>query len=144
MMAVILNDALPLKLKSIMMPSDIITNPARTKVLVQTIKGQTLAPLGNEQAFVTAADDIAGITDSTTLAQRLSLTDASGASLKGPFAVLEFDTPQVGVSSPIFQVASGYYSGFVGNGLTAGGAREFLIPNLLISDLQNPMMRLIP
>jgi hypothetical protein len=91
----------------------------------------TLAPPGEEQAFVTAAEDIAGITDSTTLAQRLSLTDASGASLKGPFAVLEFDTPEVGVSSPVFQDAYGYNSGFVGNGITAGGAREFFVPNLL-------------
>ncbi|MBC7344076.1 MAG: hypothetical protein H5U03_01365, partial [Clostridia bacterium] len=67
------------------------------------------------------------------LAYRLTLVDEAGNLRQGPFAVLEFDTPEFGIASPINR----NIPGFVGRGRTAGGAREFVIPNLPISALKN-------
>ncbi|WP_448593694.1 polymorphic toxin type 10 domain-containing protein [Thermoflexus hugenholtzii] len=93
----------------------------------------TLGPPGAEDVFVTAADDIAGIKTTRDLAYRLTLVDEAGNLRKGPFAVLEFDTPEYGIASPINR----RIPGFVGRGRTAGGAREFVIPNFPISNLKN-------
>jgi hypothetical protein len=87
---------------------------------------------------VTAVDDIAGINNSVDLARRLTLVDASGNLVKGPYAILEFDTP-LGIASPILRTNPG----FVGQGLTQGGAREFVVPNLLLEQLQNVITRII-
>ncbi|WP_437918737.1 polymorphic toxin type 10 domain-containing protein [Sphingobacterium sp. LRF_L2] len=46
----------------------------------------------------------------------------------GYIKVIEFDTPAVGLSSPINRSNPS----FVGFGRTAGGAREFTIPNQTI------------
>ncbi|HZN02225.1 MAG TPA: polymorphic toxin type 10 domain-containing protein [Candidatus Polarisedimenticolia bacterium] len=43
----------------------------------------------------------------------------------GSFTVIEFATPSMGLASPIFRKSPG----FVGGGLTSGGAREFVLPN---------------
>jgi hypothetical protein len=61
----------------------------------------TLGPPGAEDVFVTAADDIAGIKTARDLAYRLTLVDEAGNLRKGSFAVLEFDTPEYGIASPI-------------------------------------------
>jgi len=42
--------------------------------------------------------------------------------------VIKFNTPSIGLSSPINRTNPG----FVGIGRTAGGAREFNIPNMAI------------
>ena len=98
---------------------------------------ETLGPSGMGDVFVTAADDLAGITSSQELAKRLTLLDNSGNPLQGPLAILEFDTPSVGVASPVFR----NNPGFVGGGRTAGGAREFVIPNSRLEDLENLFIR---
>ena len=98
---------------------------------------ETLGPSGADDVFVTAADDIAGIASSQELATRLTLLDKTGNPVRGPFAVLEFDTPSVGVASPLFR----NNPGFVGMGKTAGGAREFVIPNLRLEELENLFLR---
>jgi RHS repeat-associated protein len=98
---------------------------------------ETLGPPGVDDVFVTAADDIAGITSSQELAKRLALLDNSGNPLQGPLAILEFDTPSEGIASPILR----NNPGFVGGGRTAGGAREFVIPNSRLEDLENLFIR---
>ena len=100
---------------------------------------RTLGPPGASSVFVTAADDIAGITNSTELAQRLTLLGPNGNLVIGPRAVIEFDTPTSGIASPVFQLNPG----FVGFGQTAGGAREFLLPNLTIDSLGNVTIRIV-
>lgn len=68
--------------------------------------------------YVTAADDIAGL-NAKQIAQRLTINEAD------VFTVIRFPTPQSGLASPINRLDPG----FVGGGRTAGGAREFVLPN---------------
>ena len=58
-----------------------------------------------------------------------------------PFSlsVIEFDTP-VGLASPIGRTNAG----FIGGGVTKGGAREFVVPNFSIDELINVTMRIVP
>jgi hypothetical protein len=79
---------------------------------------QTLGRPDAEDVFVTAAEDIAGL-NAKELAKRLTIPE------KDVFTVVEFDTPLIGLGSPIRRTDPG----FVGRGRTAGGAREFVIPN---------------
>ncbi len=95
----------------------------------------TLGHPSDADVFVTGADDISGMS-SAQIGERLSLFDASGAPRKGPFAVIEFDVP-AGIASPINRTNPG----FVGQGLTGGGAREFVVPNQSIDDLMNVVIR---
>ncbi len=74
--------------------------------------------------FVTAADDIAGL-NANQIAERLTIPNSSSG-----FTIIEFNTPHMGLSSPINRTNPG----FVGFGRTAGGAREFTLPNQLIPD----------
>jgi RHS repeat-associated protein len=97
----------------------------------------TLGPPGAEDVFVTAAKDIARVRTAHELAHRLTLIDNAGNLRSGPFAVLEFDTPAFGIASPINRDIPG----FIGQGKTAGGAREFVIPNLKLSELKNLRIR---
>ncbi|WP_340067333.1 polymorphic toxin type 10 domain-containing protein, partial [Ascidiimonas aurantiaca] len=92
----------------------------------------TLGAPGAEDVFVTAASDLRGITTAEGLAKRLTLLDNDGNLLKGPFQVIEFDTPGTGLSSPVFRSNPG----FIGGGKTLGGAREFTLPNLDLSQLK--------
>ena len=64
----------------------------------------------------------------------------NGNLILGARAIVEFDTPAEGLASPVFRTNPG----FVGGGLTAGGAIEFVLPNLLISQLQNVAIRIVP
>lgn len=92
------------------------------------------------EAFVTAADDISGISTSAGLAERLTLVSDSGSLINRPRAIIEFDTVTDGIASPVMRTNPG----FTGHGLTAGGAREFVIPNCPISDLNNVTVRYVP
>ena len=92
-----------------------------------------------EDVFVTAADDVMGIQSSEALAERLTLLNKAGELRRGPFAVIEFDTPS-GIASPIFRTNPG----FVGFGRTANGAREFVVPNLTLEELINAIIRTVP
>lgn len=101
--------------------------------------GSRLASINASEAWVTAADDLAGITTSKDLAERLTLVDEVGDLIPGPRAIIEFDAPASGIASPIFRNDPG----FVGGGKTAGGAREFVIPNVNVQGLNNVMIRIV-
>jgi RHS repeat-associated protein len=98
-----------------------VTNPI-PDTLARVIPGKgsfpTLGPPGKSDVFVTAADDVAGL-NAKQMAERLSISPADS------FSVIKFPTPESGLASPINRLDSG----FVGGGRTAGGAREFVIPN---------------
>lgn len=100
----------------------------------------TLGFSGANDVFVTAASDIRGITTSQGLANRLTLLDNAGNLRQGPFGVIEFNTPASGVASPVFRNNPGFIQG----GMTGGGAREFVLPNMPISQLQNVTTRIVP
>lgn len=72
--------------------------------------------------FVTAADDIAGL-NASHIAKKITIPNS-----RSGFKVIEFNTPNTGLSSPINRDNPG----FVGFGRTAGGAREYNIPNMPI------------
>jgi RHS repeat-associated protein len=98
-----------------------VTNPVPS-TLARVIPGEgpftTLGRPGVDDVFVTAADDIAGMSASQ-LGSRLGIPNSK------TFTVIEFPTPTSGLASPIFRTNPG----FVGFGRTSGGAREFVIPN---------------
>ena len=89
------------------------------RVIPNGIPATTLGRPGSMDVFVTAASDIQGM-NAAQIADRLSIQP----SLTG-FKVIQFPTPEVGLASPVFRMDPG----FVGGGLTAGGAREFVLPN---------------
>ena len=74
---------------------------------------------GADDVFVTAADDIRGL-NARQIADRLTI----GPSPTG-VRIIEFPAPSSGIASPVLR----NNPGFVGGGRTAGGAREFVIPN---------------
>lgn len=89
------------------------------RAVAGNIKPTTLGPVGASDVFVTAASDISGL-NAGQLAQRLTIQPSSS------FTVLEFPSSGVtSIASPINRINPG----FVGFGRTAGGAREFVIPN---------------
>jgi hypothetical protein len=87
--------------------------------------------------FVTAADDVRGITSAADLARRLTLVEETGGFRKGPFTIIEFDNPCRTTVVPTMRSEAGWIPG----GQTAGGAREWLIPNYRIDELGNVVMR---
>ena len=102
-----------------------ITNPIPSTLarVVPNIDGiTTLGAPGAGDVFVTAASDIRGLTASQ-IASKLTIPESSLG-----YKVFEFKTPQFGLSTPINRTNPG----FVGFGRTAGGAREFSIPNQVI------------
>jgi RHS repeat-associated protein len=100
--------------------------------------GPRLGAPGASDVFVTSADDIAGVTTSEELARRLTLLDDAGNLRQGPFVVLEFDTPD-GIAVPVFRGNPGFVQG----GRTAGGASEYVVPNLRLEDLTNLVRRIL-
>jgi hypothetical protein len=119
-----------------------VTNPIPTRV-ARVLDGdlfgaETLGPPSVERVFVTAADDIEGLS-TAELAERLTLVNRDGSLRSGPFAVIEFKTPLVGLGSPILRDNLG----FVGRGLTGGGAREFDMPNFRTMDLEEALWYLL-
>lgn len=55
----------------------------------------------------------------------LGLIGGSGGAGAVAGRITGFDTPASGLASPVFRTNPG----FVGSGLTSGGAREFVVPN---------------
>lgn len=98
----------------------LVANPVPVRV-GRVILGEgpypTLGPPGRQDVFVTAADDIAGMTPAQ-ISERLTIPGSN------TFTVIEFDTPS-GIASPVFRSDPG----FTGGGRTLGGAREFVLPN---------------
>jgi len=99
----------------------------------------TLSGPSCSDAYVTSAEDIAGIRSKEDLALRLTLLAGDGSLLTGAKAVIEFDTPDEGLACPVFRDNPG----FIGRGLTAGGAREFVLPNLRVEELRNVSIHLV-
>ncbi len=89
------------------------------RVIPNGIPATTLGRPGASDVFATGASDIAGLS-SKQIAQRLTIAESPTG-----FKVIEFATPRSGVASPVFRSDPG----FVGGGRTAGGAREYVIPN---------------
>lgn len=79
---------------------------------------KTLGAPSASDVFVTAAQDIQGL-GAKDIAKKLTIPNSSSG-----FQIFEFNTP-TGIASPINRTNPG----FVGGGRTAGGAREFVIPN---------------
>jgi RHS repeat-associated protein len=104
------------------------------------VSSPSLAAARAGEALVTAADDIAGTATSQALASRLTLLDSTGTLRQGPFAIIEFDAPASGLASPVFRNNPGFIQG----GVTGGGAREFVLPNIPINQLQNVVVRTVP
>ncbi len=78
----------------------------------------TLARPGAADVFVTAVEDIAGLSAAQT-ARRLAIPESEA------FTVIRFPAAETGVASPILRTDAR----FIGGGRTAGGAREFVVPN---------------
>jgi Novel toxin 10 len=98
-----------------------IANPVPS-TLARVIPGEgpfpTLGLPGSADVFVTDASAIRGMTPAQ-ISQRL------GIPASDTFSVFEFPTPSQGIASPVFRSNPG----FIGGGLTSGGAPEFVIPN---------------
>jgi len=108
--------------QSVVAPTRTVANPipsTMARVIPEGIPATTLGRSGSTDVMVTAADDIAGM-NAAQIAERLKISQSPSG-----FRVIEFSTPQSGVASPVFRSDPG----FVGGGLTGGGAREFVIPN---------------
>jgi hypothetical protein len=101
--------------------ANVVTNVV-PKMLARVTSGTTvrttLGPATVPDVFVTAADDIAGL-NATQLAEKLAIPAQSR------FTIVEFPAPAQGIASPVLRSNPG----FIGGGLTGGGAREFVIPN---------------
>jgi len=82
---------------------------------------QTLSSPSEIDVFVTAAQDIQGL-GASEIAKKLTIPNSGSG-----FQIFEFATP-TGIASPINRTNPG----FIGGGRTAGGAREFVIPNQVI------------
>ncbi|MCW5831287.1 MAG: hypothetical protein KIS78_02370 [Labilithrix sp.] len=98
-----------------------INNPiprTLTRVIGGDLSVPTLGRPGAADVFVTAAEDIAGM-NPAQIAERLTIPKSS------TFTVYTFAAPAEGLASPILRSDPG----FVGRGLTAGGAREYVLPN---------------
>ena len=96
-----------------------LTPDELARVIPNNIDAKTLGAPGSEDVFVTAADDIKGL-NASEIANKLTIPESGSG-----FKVIEFNTPNNGIASPINRSDPG----FVGKGKTAGGAREFVIPN---------------
>jgi hypothetical protein len=98
-----------------------IANPIPS-TLARVIPGEgpfpTLGLPGSADVFVTDAAAIRGMT-SAQIAPRL------GIPASDTFSVFEFPSAGQNLASPVFRSNPG----FIGRGLTSGGAPEFVIPN---------------
>lgn len=104
-----------------------VSNPVPT-VLARAVRADVtatqLGEAGAVDVFVTDANAIRGISNSAELARRLGVPRPAAG-----FQVFEFPTSSVGpIASPIRRLNPG----FVGRGLTRGGAPEFVIPQQAI------------
>ncbi len=81
--------------------------------------------VGKNEFWVTATDDMAGITTRQGAAERLTLLDKNGALRTEGNAILNFElNDYTGIASPFNRNNAGFKPG----GLTGGGAREWILP----------------
>ena len=90
------------------------------RVISGNVNVTSLGRPGASDVYVTAADDIIDVKNSKQLSERLTIPNSDSG-----FSVYEFKTPESGIASPFDRNDPG----FIGGGRTAGGAREFVIPN---------------
>lgn len=110
------------------------------RVIREDLAGSpTLGSPKSIDVFVVDAAQIRNIKSSEELAKTLTLMDNNGNLVKGPFRVIEFDTPVEGLAQPYNRLNKG----FVNGGKTAGGATEYILPNLQIKNLKNVTERTI-
>ena len=91
------------------------------------------------EAFVAAADDIAGMNSAAQVAERLTLVKPSGQLVDEPLMIIEFNTPVPRLASPIRRTTPGFIEGPT----TQGGAREFVVPNYRLDQLSNVTTRIV-
>jgi RHS repeat-associated protein len=97
--------------------------PSRlSRVIPNGINARTLGRPGEPDVFVTAAEDIAGMT-SAQISRRLGIPSSPTG-----FRTIEFPSSTQRLASPVFRANPD----FSGGGRTIGGAREFVIPNQTI------------
>ena len=99
-----------------------VTNsvPSTLAIVVPgNVKTTTLGVPSASDVFVTASKDISRL-NATQIAKKLTIPQSSSG-----FNVIQFSTPKTGLASPINRTTPG----FIGRGRTAGGAREFTVPN---------------
>ena len=107
--------------------------PARlVRVIPEEYASSSLGRTGAADVFVTAPDAIKGL-DAAGISKKLTLQDGNGNPVKGPFRLIEFDTPTEGLAQPYNRGNNG----FVNGGKTAGGVTEYMLPNAKIKDLSN-------
>jgi RHS repeat-associated protein len=100
---------------------------------------ETIGGPGAMDAFVADASQLKGLTTSEQIAQKLTLVDEGGNLIRGPFRLIEFDAPMQGLAQPFNRTNPGFING----GKTAGGATEYVLPNLKISELKNVTQKTI-
>jgi RHS repeat-associated protein len=88
------------------------------RVIPGELTPSLLGRAGAADVFVTAAEDIQGM-NASQLGPRLGIPTSDS------YTVIQFPTPAAGVASPVMR----NLPGFIGRGLTSGGAREFVVPN---------------
>jgi RHS repeat-associated protein len=85
-----------------------------------------LAKPGDPDVFITAAEDLARYRTQSSVERRLALPPGQRA-----VVTFKYDVEAGGIASPILRD----YAEFVGRGRTAGGAREWVIPNRPLNEL---------
>lgn len=98
-----------------------VSNPVPqtvARVIPADVNATKLGAPSASDVFVTAAEDIKGL-NATEIANKLTIPESNSG-----FKVIEFETPS-GIASPFNRTNPGFING----GKTAGGAREFTIPN---------------
>ena len=110
-----------------------INIPTRlVRVVPVNVQATTLARTTETDAFVANPAELKGL-NADQIARKLTLKNADGSYLKGPFKLIEFDTPTEGLAQPLNRTNPG----FVNGGKTAGGATEYVVPNRNIKELKN-------
>jgi hypothetical protein len=110
-----------------------INIPTRlVRVVPENVQATTLARTAETDAFVANPAELKGL-NATQIAEKLTLKNADGSFVKGPFKLIEFDTPVEGLAQPFNRTNPG----FVNGGKTAGGATEYVVPNMKVTDLKN-------
>jgi hypothetical protein len=87
----------------------------------------TLARPGDPDVFITAAEDLARYRTQSAVESRLALPSGPQRAV----ITFKYDWEAGGIASPILR----NYPEFIGGGITAGGAREWVIPNRPLSEL---------
>ena len=94
-----------------------------------TLVSDKLGPAGREMVHITTAEAIEGIDTADKLVERLGMRHLDH--WEPGVLVMTFELPEGVFPSPVLYDSEGNNEQFIPGGNTAGGAPEFLIPNLL-------------